>query len=92
MPVRLKGGAGRCLLRFSGTNALLLSPPAVIEPAFGPASLEAHVRAARSADASVQLVIDPQLGFDLDTPEDLERVDASVLLELTRQGPQSATA
>ena len=75
-----------------GTNALLLSPPSVIEPAFGPGSLEAHVREARAADASVQLVIDPQLGFDLDTPEDLERIDASVLLELTRQGPQSATA
>ena len=75
-----------------GTNALLLSPPNVIEPAFGPGSLEAHVRAARAADASVQLVIDPQLGFDLDTPEDLERIDASVLLELTQQGPQSATA
>ena len=75
-----------------GTNALLLSPPNVIEPLFGPGSLEAHVRAARAADASVQLVIDPQLGFDLDTPEDLERIDASVLLDLTQQGPQSATA
>jgi 2-phospho-L-lactate guanylyltransferase len=75
-----------------GTNALLLSPPDVIEPLFGPGSLEAHVRAARAVDASVQLVIDPQLGFDLDTPEDLERIDASVLLELTQQGPQSATA
>jgi len=75
-----------------GTNALLLSPPTVIEPAFGPASLEAHVRAARAVDASVQLVIDPALGFDLDTPEDLERIDASVLLELTRPGAHSATA
>lgn len=75
-----------------GTNALLLSPPAVIEPTFGPGSLEAHVREARRADASVQLVIDPQLGFDLDTPEDLERVDPAVLLELTRPRRQSATA
>ena len=75
-----------------GTNALLLSPPAVIEPAFGMGSLEAHVRAARAADASVQLVIDPQLGFDLDTPEDLERVEAAVLLDLTRPGRQSASA
>jgi 2-phospho-L-lactate guanylyltransferase len=75
-----------------GTNALLLSPPNVIEPLFGPGSLEAHVRAARAADASVQLVIDPQLGFDLDTPEDLERIEASVLLDLTQQGPQSARA
>jgi 2-phospho-L-lactate guanylyltransferase len=73
-----------------GTNALLLSPPTVIDPAFGPGSLEAHVRAARLADASVQLVIDPQLGFDLDTPDDLERVDPSVLLELTHPRRKSA--
>jgi 2-phospho-L-lactate guanylyltransferase len=75
-----------------GTNALLLSPPSVIDPSFGPGSLEAHVRAAGLADASVQLVIDPALGFDLDTPDDLERIDASILLELTGPGAQSATA
>jgi len=75
-----------------GTNALLLSPPTVIEPAFGAGSLEAHVRAAREAEASVQLVVDASLGFDLDTPDDLERVDAAILVELTRPRPQSATA
>jgi 2-phospho-L-lactate/phosphoenolpyruvate guanylyltransferase len=68
----------------AGTNALLVTPPDVIEPAFGIASLEAHVRAADRADASVQLVTLPELGFDLDTPDDLERLEASVLLELMR--------
>ena len=43
-----------------GTNALLLSPPDIIEPHFGPGSLEAHLRAARDAGATVQLVVDPR--------------------------------
>ena len=43
-----------------GTNGLLLSPPGVIEPHFGPGSLEAHLRAARDAGATVQLVVDPR--------------------------------
>lgn len=69
-----------------GTNALLLSPPAIVEPHFGAASLEAHLRAAAVADASVQLVLDPALGFDLDTPEDLERLDTALVLEIERIG------
>ena len=69
-----------------GTNALLLSPVSVIEPQFGEASLEAHLRAAARADASVQLVVEPALGFDLDTPEDLERLDAPTLLAIEHLG------
>jgi 2-phospho-L-lactate/phosphoenolpyruvate guanylyltransferase len=69
-----------------GTNALLLSPPAIIEPAFGEASLEAHVRAAAAAGATVQLVTDHELGFDLDTPDDLERLDSRLLLQLLDRG------
>jgi 2-phospho-L-lactate guanylyltransferase len=75
----------------SGTNALLLSPPGVIEPAFGPQSLEAHLRAGAAVDASIQLVIDPALGFDLDTPDDLLRLEAASLLELQRLGEPDAT-
>ena len=77
----LAAGGGRPVVAIApadarrGTNALLLSPPDVIEPQFGDASLEAHLRAAAEADASVQLVVDPALGFDLDTPDDLERLD-----------------
>lgn len=75
----------------TGTNALLVSPPGVIEPAFGPESLEAHLRAGAVIDASVQLVVDPALGFDLDTPDDLLRLEADRLLELQRLGePDSA--
>jgi 2-phospho-L-lactate guanylyltransferase len=69
-----------------GTNALLVTPPTLIDPAFGEASLEAHLRAAALADATVQFVSDPQLGFDLDTPDDLERLDTDALLELEQRG------
>jgi len=69
-----------------GTNALLLHPPEVIAPSFGPSSFEAHLRAAESAEVAVQVVRDPILGYDLDTPEDLERLDPARLHELTGLG------
>ncbi|CAN5825847.1 2-phospho-L-lactate guanylyltransferase [soil metagenome] len=69
-----------------GTNALLLCPPGVIEPSFGPGSLAAHLRAVAEAGASLQLVLEPALGFDLDTPEDLERLEAAQLLALIERG------
>jgi 2-phospho-L-lactate guanylyltransferase len=69
-----------------GTNALLLRPPDAIAPAFGPGSFEAHLRAAEAAGAAVQVVSDPALGFDLDTPDDLERLDPGRLRELTARG------
>jgi 2-phospho-L-lactate guanylyltransferase len=53
-----------------GTNALLLSPPDVIDPHFGGDSHEAHVAAAHAAGATV-VELDGALAHDLDTPEDL---------------------
>ena len=73
----------------SGTNALLVSPIATIDPRFGEDSLSAHVRAAAAADASLQLVTDPSFGFDLDTPEDLERLELERLLELQDIGQRA---
>jgi 2-phospho-L-lactate guanylyltransferase len=84
----LAAGRGRPLVVVApadardGTNALLLSPVDIIEPAFGADSLAAHLRAAALADASVQVVVDADLGFDLDTPDDLERMEEKRLLEL----------
>ena len=75
-----------------GTNALLLSPPDIIEPHFGPGSLEAHLRAARDANATVQLVVDPVVGFDLDTPADLVRLDPARLAELEALGAASVAS
>ena len=53
-----------------GTNALLLSPPAIIEPAFGEASRLAHRRAAEAAGARFVELGGP-LALDVDTPADL---------------------
>jgi 2-phospho-L-lactate/phosphoenolpyruvate guanylyltransferase len=53
-----------------GTNALLLSPPDVIDFCFGGDSKSAHVEAARARGARVE-VLDGPLTLDLDTPEDL---------------------
>jgi 2-phospho-L-lactate/phosphoenolpyruvate guanylyltransferase len=60
----------------TGTNALLLSPPEVLEPAFGPGSCERHETLARSAGLEVQTIRVASLGLDVDTPEDLAEVEA----------------
>jgi len=58
----------------SGTNALLISPPGVIELCFGEGSRGAHEAAARRVGASY-MELDGPLNFDLDTPEDLLLAD-----------------
>ena len=65
----------------SGTNALLVSPPALIEPAFGPASRELHGAAARAAGATL-VELEGPLALDVDTAEDL--VDAEAALGAIR--------
>jgi 2-phospho-L-lactate guanylyltransferase len=55
-----------------GTNALLLTPPDVMEPAFGPGSRARHEELARAAGATVAAVDVPSLGLDVDTVDDLE--------------------
>lgn len=69
-----------------GTNALLLSPPAVIDPCFGIESFEAHLRASARAGAALQIVDDPALGFDVDTPDDLERLEPALMREISDLG------
>lgn len=58
-----------------GTNALLLDPPDVIDPAFGGDSRAGHAWLASSADAAYAEVSDV-LGLDVDTPEDLLLAEA----------------
>jgi 2-phospho-L-lactate guanylyltransferase len=53
-----------------GTNALLLDPPDVIDPAFGGDSRAGHAWLALSADAAFSEVPDI-LALDIDTPDDL---------------------
>jgi 2-phospho-L-lactate guanylyltransferase len=57
-----------------GTNALLLRPLEAIGPAFGPPSVERHVRLGLSASAEVHLVPDLGLSMDVDTPIDLAQL------------------
>lgn len=65
----------------TGTNALLLTPPDALAPAFGPDSLNRHVERARSTGVSHEVLSLPSLGLDVDTPEDLaalrEHLDAT---------------
>jgi 2-phospho-L-lactate guanylyltransferase len=55
-----------------GTNALLLSPPGLIEYDFGEDSYKRHCARAKKAGARLEIVDLPSLGLDLDLPEDLE--------------------
>jgi 2-phospho-L-lactate guanylyltransferase len=68
----------------SGTNGLVLHPPDVIAPAFGPGSRERHE--ALAADAGAALRIEPlsSLVLDVDTPDDLDALRRA--LEDTRGG------
>ena len=55
----------------TGTNALLIAPPAAFEPSFGPGSLDRHVSAARAAGLVHRVEPLPSLALDVDTPDDL---------------------
>lgn len=55
----------------TGTNALLLSPPNAIVPAFGEGSRKRHVEAARLAGVPFGVEELPSIELDLDTPADV---------------------
>ena len=54
-----------------GTNALLTSPPTVIEPRFEGASLAAHAALCRDRGIAYRVLELPSFALDVDTPEDL---------------------
>ena len=56
----------------AGTNALLLTPPDALAPAFGPGSCERHVANAEVAGTTPEVVRFASLELDIDTPEDLD--------------------
>jgi 2-phospho-L-lactate guanylyltransferase len=68
----------------TGTNALLLTPPDALQPSFGPGSHDRHHEHANTAGIHVETVEVPSLALDIDTPEDLAAVEAT--LERTRGG------
>jgi 2-phospho-L-lactate guanylyltransferase len=71
----------------TGTNALLLSPPNAIAPAFGPGSSARHADRAQRAGHEVAVERLDSLGLDVDTPDDLE-----ALAEELERAPHRAPA
>ena len=57
--------------RAEGTNALLLQPPDLIEPAFGIQSFQRHLTLLSAAGASATVLRLERIAFDVDVPEDL---------------------
>ena len=55
----------------SGTNVLLRRPPDVIPPMFGTDSFNRHQDAAELRGVPFGIARGPELGFDLDRPEDI---------------------
>ena len=55
-----------------GTNALYLSPPNLVEPAFGPGSLQRHIALAEERAYRCSILALPRLALDIDTPADVD--------------------
>jgi 2-phospho-L-lactate/phosphoenolpyruvate guanylyltransferase len=64
-----------------GTNALLITPPGLIEYDFGPHSFEKHCVRAKEAGARLEICNLPTLAFDIDWPEDLELLRQQIQLQ-----------
>jgi 2-phospho-L-lactate/phosphoenolpyruvate guanylyltransferase len=62
----------------TGTNALVLTPPDAMAPSFGPGSRQRHEDDARAAEINVEVVEIATLALDIDTPEDLECLRATL--------------
>jgi 2-phospho-L-lactate guanylyltransferase len=73
----------------TGTNALVLSPPSAIVPAFGEGSCARHVALAREAGIPFGVEELASLGLDLDTPADVIALTRELA---TRPGRASRTA
>ena len=57
--------------RHDGTNALLMSPVGLIDFQYGPGSFYRHMEQAHKYKVRVEVCELPELGLDLDIPEDL---------------------
>jgi 2-phospho-L-lactate/phosphoenolpyruvate guanylyltransferase len=55
----------------SGTNLLIRRPPGVLPARFGPDSYRRHLQEAAEADIPTSVVERPEIGFDLDLPDDI---------------------
>ena len=61
----------------TGTNALVLDPPDVMAPSFGPGSFARHAALAQAAGVAVRIRHVPSLAFDVDTPDDVAALAAA---------------
>jgi 2-phospho-L-lactate guanylyltransferase len=59
----------------TGTNAILMRPPAVVPYLFGPNSLPAYVQAAKKRQVNYTLVENANLALDIDTIDDLRTLE-----------------
>ena len=75
----------------TGTNALLLAPPDAIAPGFGPGSRDLHVERARRRGLEATVEELESLALDLDTPDDLEVLAATLAADESR-APATAEA
>ena len=55
-----------------GTNALLISPPGLIQYEYGPGSFQRHCSQAEKAGARLEVCMRSSVALDIDFPEDLE--------------------
>lgn len=69
----------------TGTNALLRVPPTLFASHFGPGSFARHMAEAEACGASVRLLRNERIGFDVDDPDDLAAIAGWLR-------PESATA
>lgn len=72
----------------TGTNALLLTPPDVIAPSFGPESFERHRELADAAGVTSAVARPATLLIDIDTPADL----AALLAGPRQRAPRTRAA
>jgi 2-phospho-L-lactate guanylyltransferase len=75
----------------TGTNALLLSPPDVLEPGFGPGSRDRHVERAVAAGADPFVEELRSLALDVDTPDDLAALRRALAGRVGRAPRTAAT-
>ena len=68
----------------TGTNALVRTPPDVIESCFGPGSFRAHLEQAARKGVAAEVLRLPGLMFDIDTPGDV--------VELLESAPENRVA
>lgn len=66
----------------TGSNALLLHPPDLLSPAFGPDSFTRHCALAQAAGVIPAIYRSPTLAHDIDLPEDLGRLEEGLLIRL----------